>query len=516
MSTLYRAATIVFVFNLLSKVLGFVRDAALAAFFGAGSATDAYMIAYTLPYSLQAVLGMAFLTVMVPFLTGHLIQGKREEAFRVTSVVMNWIGLVLLGMVALGMVFAGPLTGLLAPGFDGATQVEAVRLMVIMMPSIFFMGMGMLFSGVLNAQKYFWLAAFGPALVNLIVILAIVVLNHVLGIYGAALGTLMGFAGFFVLLGLGIRQKGFRYHWGLADSDGLARQVTAGILPVAVSVSVNQVLLAVSRFFASGLAPGSISALDYAYRVKDLPLGIFAAAVVTATFPLMSEGAVRNELRQFAATFSKGYSAIMVLIIPVSLGMGALREPLIRVLYQRGAFDDTAAAMTYGALLFFSLALPAFSANMMMTRAYYAFRDYRTPLLAGLGAVAINLAASWMLVGPYGHQGLAAANGLASYGYAMLLFAGLKRRLPQLAVGRLLEVTVKSLAAAGVMTFVVLSVRGFAENALSPGVAGDLLVLGLCTLGGAGVYFALLRVLQYNELDEAIRLFKRRGTGRTK
>lgn len=512
MSGLYQAAGIVFFFNLVSKMLGYFRDAVLAAYYGAGSLTDAYMIAYTLPYSLQAVLGMAFLTVMVPFLTGFLMQGKRQEAFRLTSVVVRKVGFWLLVLVVLGMILARPVTRIMAPGFDEAAIRQTAGLMRVMLPSIFLMGMGMLYSGVLNAEKKFALVAFAPGLVNILMMLGIILLNGTLGIYGAAVGTLAGFAGFYLLLWRGIRKMGFSFSLSAGDPEGMTRPVLQGILPVAVSVSVNQVLLAVSRFFASGLEAGSISALDFANRIMNLPLGIFTAAVVTAAFPLMTEGAARNETEKLASTLIRGIRAILVFIIPVSVGMVILRVPLVELLYQRGQFMARDTVMTAGALYWFSVALPAFSSNMMMTRAFYAYRDYRTPLLAGLAAVAVNAAASRLLVGAFAHNGLAAANALAAYSYTLLLLVLLVRRLGRLNLPYLARGILKSMAASALMGWAVLSLRGFIATLRPAGTGTTVLILGAGALAGVIIYFSVLKLLKYEELNEALGFLRKRRT----
>lgn len=499
MSSLYRAAGIVLVLNLASKILGFVRDATLAGYFGASAATDAYMVAYTLPYSLQAVLGMAFLTVMVPLFAGS---PDREHAYRVADGVVHRVGRILVVLVVGAILLAGPLTRLLAPGFDPETARTAAALMRIMLPSLLFMGLGMLFSGILNGEKRFALAASGPGLINVVVIAGILTLGRPLGIRGVALATLLGFAGYFLLLLWGVRRQGFSPTLGPHRSDPAVRGVLASILPVALSVSVSQVLLAVSRFFASGLDPGSISALDYANRIMNLPLGILAAAVVTATFPLLSEGAQGDQGEVFSRTFRKGFQTIAFFVIPVSFGMMVLREPLVRVLYQRGAFGPAATATTSQVLFFFSLALAGFAANMMMTRAFYARREYRFPLRCGLGAVGIHIALSAVLSGRYGLSGLAASNAVAAYAYAGLLALGLQRKVSGTEARRLGGALLRYLTGGLLMGWMVLSLRGFLENfpGTEPGYSLGLLASG--TALGLVVYLLALRVLGAGELRE--------------
>jgi putative peptidoglycan lipid II flippase len=168
-----KATGIVVLLNLLSRVLGFVRDAVIAREFGASGATDAYLVAYTLPYALQAVLGMAFVSVIVPVITTYLVKGEKRTAWQVVSIVFNWVILILIALTAIGILAAPMLIKLLAPGFSLETHELTVVLTRIIFPSIIFMGAGMLLTGVLNASGIFGVPAFAPAFANIIVIISV-------------------------------------------------------------------------------------------------------------------------------------------------------------------------------------------------------------------------------------------------------------------------------------------------------------------------------------------------------
>lgn len=495
-----RAAGVVLTINFFSRLLGFVRDAVIAGQFGASGATDAYMVAYTLPYSLQAVLGMAFATVMVPVVTGYLVEGRQEEGWRVASSILNGTTLLLTFLTVVGMILAPTLVALIAPGFEPELVALTTRLTRIMFPSIIFMGAGMLLTGVLNAGGYFALPAFAPALANIIVILTVVFLGNQYRVQGLAAGTLAGFVGFFMVQLPGLKALGYRYAAGIKWQHPAVRRATMAMLPVVLSVAVNQIYLAVNRFFASGLAQGSIASLDFANRLMNLPLGVFVAAVSTAVFPAFSRHAARQEKEQLANTLSRGMGMVLLVSIPAAVGMGVLREPLVRLVFERGAFDPQATARTAQALLYFSVGLAAVGVNTVLTRAFYALGDFWAPVTMGLLSVAVNVLLSRALMPLLGAAGLALANSLAAFNNSVLLALVLQTRIRSWSLAGAVWFGSKVALAAAVMGVAVfygrLWVGRFIPTVSGPGLA---LYLAVLVMGGA-LTFALTAVLM--KLDE--------------
>ncbi|GFN22765.1 murein biosynthesis integral membrane protein MurJ [Thermanaeromonas sp. C210] len=448
---LARAAGIVLVLNLLSRVLGFVRDAAIAAQFGAGPATDAYMVAYTIPYFLQTILGMAFLTVMVPTLTAYLVRGEREEGWRVASALGSWTALSLTTLALLGMAAASLLVPVLAPGFPPEVEGLAARLTRIMFLSLPFMGTGMMISGILNAGNYFTSPALAPALSNLIIIATALFFGSRYGIEGLAVGTVVSFVAFLAVQLPDLHRMGFRYTWRLDYHHPIVRKVSLYLLPVIFSLAVNQLYLATNRFFASHLAPGSITALDVGIRLVNLPLGVFVSAVSTAVFPALSEEAARGRREAMAHLTQKGLSLVTLAVVPAAAGLIILREPLVRVVFERGAFGSAATLMTAEVVYYASWGLLAQAAQPILMRSFYALEDVRTPALAGVISVGLNAGFSAVLVRHLGHGGLALSNSLAATFYALTLYYFLKGRLPELNPSFLLRSIGLTLLAAGGM-----------------------------------------------------------------
>lgn len=499
MSSVARATFTVLVINLISRVLGFVRDAVIAKEFGASGATDAYLVAYTLPYSLQAILGMAFVTVVVPIVTAYLLEGKDDEGWKIVSSMINGTCLVLGAVTALGIIFAPQLVRLMAPGFDPDTVSLTASLSRIMFPSIIFMGLGMLLTGVLNAGKIFAMPAFAPAFANIIIILTVMLFGGKSQIQGLAVGTLIGFIGFFLIQLPSLTKLKFRYYLKLDFQNPVVRKMTLSVLPVCMSIAVNQILLALNRFFASSLARGSITALDYADRLMNLPLGIFVSAISTAIFPLMAEEAARDDKEAFAKTVNRGLGTVTVAMLPAAVGLILLRVPVVELLFERGAFDHSATLMTAEALAYFCFGLWFISMNTILTRAYYALKNIKAPLYFGIISIVVNIILSYLLLPVLGHGGLALANSLAALANMILLYVYLQKNVKALKISPVAKTFGKSLGATLIMALVVQLITSLTNSFAARSTKTLLIQVALASSVGAIVYFVSVMLLKVEE-----------------
>ncbi|TDA68692.1 MAG: murein biosynthesis integral membrane protein MurJ [Clostridia bacterium] len=508
---LARAAGAVFIVNLASRALGFVRDMVIASAYGATPATDAFMVAYTLPYLLQSVLGMAFITVMVPVVTASLAQDREQEAWYLASGIFNRVALLLVAVTAAGIAFTPQLISLMAPGFAPGQAALAGELTRIMFPSLVLVGLGMLLTGILNACRVFALPAAAPAAANLLVILAVVLAGRRFWIHSLAWGTLLGFVAFFLIQWPALRRLGFRYVFTWAGDRPEVGRVVASLLPVALATSINQIYLAINRALASGLDPGRITALDLANRVLNLPIGIVAAAIATVIFPVMASQAAAGRKEELARASSAGLGLVFFLSLPVTVGMMVLASPLIQLLFGRGAFGAGATALTATALLYFALGLPALAAKMLITRTYYALGRYRVPLATGLASVAVDIGLSWWWLPILGHGGLALANSVAAtFDLALLLWL-VRRYLPTTSYGPVLFSLTQTIVASLVMGVLVgRLVQSFPPPA---GSLALLLWVAAAALLGAAIFLLSARILRVPEISLLTRSFFSRPKG---
>ena len=504
-----RATIVILILNMLSKVLGFIRDAVIVMEFGAGGVTDAYLVAYTLPYALQAVLGMSFVTVIVPVLTGYLVRGEEKEGALVASTVVNGTGIILTVLTIIGVLISPWLVKLLAPGFGQEQLTLAIRLTKIMFPSIIFMGLGLMLTGILNAHKIFAVPAFAPSVANIAVILAVLLVGGKYKIDGLAIGTLAGFMGFLLIQVPAIKKLTLGFKKAFDWKHPEVKKLALAVLPVTFAIAVNQINLAMNRYFASlSLPPGSITALDYANRVMNLPLGIFAAAVATVAFPALAAKGAAKDWQGFGQEFSASFRLMSFTMLPAGVGLLVLREPVVRLLFERKAFTPEATLMTSQALLYFCLGLWFLGALYLLTRAYYSFGDLKTPAVVGLVAIIANGIFSLIFLNWLGHRGLALANTLAAGVNGILLFYLLKKRVPQWKPQELLSPLSKMVLAAALMgagvNFVHLFWGGFASFWLEAGAVLALALLGVVTYAAAVL---LLKVEEGGRILKMLRHF---------
>ncbi|MDX9873153.1 MAG: murein biosynthesis integral membrane protein MurJ, partial [Clostridia bacterium] len=339
-----------------------------------------------------------------------------------------------------------------------------------------------------------------PGFSNLVIIFFVIFLGG-WGIDYLALGTLCGMAGILLIQLPSLARSGFKYYWDWNIRHVEVRGIFYNLLPIFLGTAVNQIYLAINRYFASGLGEGSISALNYAGKLMNLPLGVFVLAVSSAIFPTLAEYAVKEDRIALGGTLNRGLKIVLLITLPAAAGLMALSTPIVRLLFERGAFDHLATVMTSGALVWFTAGMFAMAVNMVLTRAYYAVSDVRTPLYVGGLSIVVNIIASRMLTGPMGHNGLALANTLAAVFSAVVLYALLKRHLPKLYFADLMISAGKALTASVLTAFTALAVFSFLAGLLTgPGSLSLLVQVMGAIAAGAVVYGVSILVLREKEV----------------
>jgi putative peptidoglycan lipid II flippase len=426
----------------LSRVLGMVRDAVIAGIFGGGAAFEAYLAASRPPETLfYVVAGGGLASAFIPTITNYLEKKDEKEAWRMANAVLTLIVLIMLGLAGLVALFARPIVAtVLAPGFaeDPGQLALTARLMQVMMLSPVIFAISGLIMGVLNAHQRFLLPAFAPALYNVGILFGAVALTPSLGIYGLAWGVVIGAALHLLiqLPGLAALHAPARPVLDLADPG--VREVARLMGPRVLGLAIVQVNFWVNIALASDMVEGSVAALGRAWVVFLLPQGVIAQSVANAVFPTFSIHAARGETGQLRATLGQVIRAVLFLAIPASVGLIVLRAPVVRLLFERGAFTPADTQATAWALLFYGLGLVAHSLVEIVTRAYYAMHDTRTPVLIGGAAMALNVVLSLALIrvmgdpgslvrGPF--AGLALANTLATTLEGALLVAFIRGKV---------------------------------------------------------------------------------------
>jgi putative peptidoglycan lipid II flippase len=498
----------------LSRILGFVRERGIAQIFGRTRLTDIFFAAFSIPDLMYYLLvGGALSAAFIPVFTSYLANDKEKEGWYVASTFINVTVLLLLAFTIVGIIFAPQLAPLVAYDFSGRDLALLVRQMRFMFPAVFFTALAGLQMGILNSYQVFGPPAFGPIVYNLAIIVACYVLGPSLGLTGLAVGVVAGAIGnFFVQLPY-IRSHNRGYRLVMDFHHPGIRKIFRLMIPSLVGLSVTQINLIINQSLASGLAAGSITALRYANRLMQLPLGIFAMGISTAIFPTLARQASRKEMDDFRATFSLGLRSTFFITIPSGIGLWVLGEPIVRLLFQGAEFTAADTKATAFALGFYSLGLFAQSGIQIITRVYYSLNDTATPVLTGLLTVGVNVLLNLLFLSQtnLSHGGLALAfsiSGIINF-FALLFF--LRKRIGSIDGGRISWSFLKTGVASLGMGLAVL---WFADR-INPfldlhTVMGQLLEVGGGMLAGVLVFLVAAYLMRMEELNLILDLVKRK------
>jgi putative peptidoglycan lipid II flippase len=453
--------------TMLSRVFGLMREQMMAILFGAGFATDAFNVAFRIPNLLRDLFAEgAMSSAFVPTFTEALHRRGEEDAWTLGRQLMTTLALILVALCALGAWLAPWLVRAFAAGFASVPgKLElTVTLTRIMLPLLPLVALAAVAMGMLNARGQFAIPALAPALMNLGMIvfgIALIPVCRMLGwppilamAFGVIIGGLLQFGTQLPpLLRLGFR---FGRPWPI-DHPGVAR-VARLMTPATIGLAATQINLLVSTQIASLLPQGSVSWLWYAFRLMQLPIGVFGVALATVSMPALARAAVENDLPALKRTLSATLRLVFLLTLPAALWMAVMSRPIIALLYEHGRFHAGDTQQSAGALVMYCVGLPAFAAVGVMTRTFYALGETRVPVQASFVSVALNLGLNLLFIGPLrglglAHTGLALATSLTAMVNFLQLSLYLRRRVGRFEGRRiattLMRVALASLIAAG-------------------------------------------------------------------
>jgi len=438
-----RSAGIVSIAVMFSRVLGLVREMVFAYFFGSGFLNDAFQFAFRIPNVLRDLFAEGALSVaFVKVFTDYLIKKSEAEAWRLASLAFNALAVVLSVITLIGIVFAGMFVDLIARGFSPEKAALATWLTQIMFPFIIFVAMAALAMGVLNTKGKFGVPASASTVFNVVSIVAGLGFAYWLSggswvvptdpsaipeppaqwaIIGMAIGTLLGGIAQFLMQVPSLLKVGFRFLPVLSFTDPGLKRVMGLMGPAIIGTSAVQINVLVNTFFVSGVE-GGLSWLGYAFRLMQFPIGVFGVAVGTASIPVLSRLASEEKIPEFRNTLSSSINLVFLLALPSACGLIVLGQPIIRLLYSHGgAFKETDVPMTAWALSGYAVGLTGYAAIKVLSPAFYALNDARTPMVIALISIVVNAVASYFLMDLFSGIGVSAQypNGYGHVGVAL-------------------------------------------------------------------------------------------------
>lgn len=492
---LVRATGTVMLFFVLSRALGLAREIAIGYQFGTSAPLDAYVAAFRIPDLLfNLVAGGALASAFIPPYTARLAANDVRASWRLASQVINLVFVVMALLCLAAALAAEPLVGAtVGVGFTLAQKRLTADLMRIMLltPTIF--AISGIVMAILNAHQEFLLPAIAPVVYNLGIIGGALLLAPTFGVYGLAWGVVAGAWLHLLIQVPWLMRRPLEYAPQLGLRDPGVQEVVRLMLPRTLGIAAVQINFLVNTILASTLPAGGLAALNYAWLLILLPIGVIAQSIATVLFPTFSRLYALNDVGGLRRAFSVGFRVTLFLTIPATVGLYLLRMQVIEILLQRGAFDARSTAQTALALQFFAIGLFAHAGLETLTRAFYALHDTATPVRVGVAAVGLNIALSLVLFKPLAQGGLALANSLATMMEMLALLYWLRPRLGGMDGG-----TIARSVAKMVLGAVVMGVAIQVWLALSVGQNEWLVILGGMALG-AVAYLATMVVLQSPE-----------------
>lgn len=519
-SRLAKSAAVMSVATLTSRVLGIARDTVLARTFGAGPVMDAYLVAFRVPNLLRDLFAEGAMTAaFVPTFTRTLQSRGKEEAWRVGNLVLNALLLVTGVVVVIGLLVADPLTAMLAgeyrddPEWLGMTS-SMTKIMLPFLPTI---AISVAMMGMLNSLRKFFIPALSPAMFNVATIacaLASVPVMPMFGLHpviGLAIGTLIGGVGQILLQWPSLRAEGFRYRPILSFRDPDVRDILRLMGPGTIGVAAAPINVLVNTYLATYEGPGAVSWLTYAFRLMYLPIGIFGVSVATAALPDLSRQYGEGDMPGMRRTLSSAVRLMLVMNVPAMVGLMVLASPIVELVLEYDKFTDVDTAATAAALVFYAPGLLGYSAVKIVSPAFYAMKDSRTPVTVSLISVGANLALNLMLVKVLGYRGLALGTAIAALFNAATLLWIFRRRAHGID-GRALLLTIVKI---GIASAVMGIAAHFASVWLATVLHGDAVLFRITRVFGAigaGVVVLAIaaKLLRIEEFDTAVARLLRR------
>lgn len=491
---------------LLSKLTGFFRDVSLAYAFGTSVESDAFVLAQSVTGIFSSLLFVALGVAFIPAFSKLKLKDNKSELDDFVDSTYSVVGSVTLIVSLVGIFAADIIVYLLAPGFSIEGHGIAVTLTRILLPTIFLSFIVTIHGQQLRGNNIFLPVACIAIPLNLILVGAFIFLTPSMGIYGAAYAFVAGTAVQIILLHPFVRKTGYRFHFNYNIKNNGLREVLILTLPIMIGNAIQTIDTLVNRILASGLAEGSMAALNFSNRLSMFIIGLISLGAGTVCYTKMSELGAKKEYEELKGFIKSIINLLNLVVVPATVGMMVLNVPIIKFVFEYGAFDSSSSEMTAVALWFYSIGLVGFVLRDIITRAFYALSDAKTPMINGGIAVGIGVVLNIILVRFMGIGGLALATSVSGILGILLLLVSLRKKLGQIGFKEMSVTFIKTCIAGAVMGLTVHYLYDILFNAT--GILAVALLLDIVC--GIMVYGALVLFLRIREVDFVVGCIRRK------
>ena len=486
--------------TIIAKILGFFRELILASIYGASMYSDAYILASNIPWVILTVIGTALSTTFIPIYFDINNNKGKKLALKFTNNTINIMVIICIIITGIAIVFPIPIVKIFAYGFNEETFTITVDFTRILILGVVFTALSHIMTAYLQIKNNFIIPSIIGVPKNIIIITSML-LSIKYGPYIMVWGTLLGMASEFLFQLPFAIKNGYKYESYINIKDEYVKKTVWLMVPVLIGVGVNQINAMIDRGLASTLVEGSISALNYANKLNGFIMALFITSVAAVIYPMLSKLSLENNKENFSKAVAKSVNSIILLVLPISIGAIVLSTPIVKFLFQRGAFDAKATNMTSIALVMYSIGMVAFGLRDILGKVFYSRQDTKTPMTNGIIAMIINIVLNIILVKPFGYGGLAFATSMSAIICILLLFGSLKKKIGYFGQDKIIKTTFKSIISAIVMGIITYFAYNLLNNVLGSGFINEAISLFVAIGTGSIVYGVCIIVLKVEEVS---------------
>lgn len=498
MSSLKKTAVIITIITIGSKIIGFGREVVLAYFFGTSYVVDAYLMSITIPNILFGWINTISMSY-TPIYTGINLKDGHKKSLSFTNNIISVVLACSLICIILCYIFNKQIVTIFAPGFSGDTFNLTSRFLNISVFSILFSSVLQVLSAYLNCNNKFIESSlpmlFFSSTQIVFIVMSGIVSTHVL-IYGYIVAVIMQFFTTYLFS----YKECYRFKFNIRITPEIKKTFIL-VIPIFISSAIIQINSFVDKSFASVLAEGSISALNYANILRSFIFTIFTVAITTMIYPLLSKSITEKNIDAVKNMFSKSINLTIILFIPITIGAILLATPAIQFVYERGAFSSQSTILTSTAFIMYSIGILPLAFSDIITRVFYSMQDTKSVMITSIISVILNIILNFLLIKPLKHNGLALATSLSSIFTIPILFVILRKKLGSLYLKNSLKLLLKSCFSTSIMAVVVYFSFRYFSNLLGTGKIYILISLVVSASLGGIIYFALMVIIRVKEMD---------------
>lgn len=502
--TAAQTAILMAILTLLSKFLGFAREMVMAGFFGTSYIVDSYVMANAIPGIIFSGIFGSIATAYIPLFSKKFENGGESEGNRFTSQVLKILLTFSILSAIFGILLSDQMVSVFAPGFSGKTAELTSFFLKITFSYVIFSSIAGVLESFLQYKNTFLPQIVVGYSQNVIVVMVIVI-SAFFNYYFLVFGLLIAYAVRSLLLWIISKKKGFRFIMdGFFDKETMI-SISVLAVPVFIGSSTDQINQFVNKLLASNLPEGSVSALNYASTINSMILSLTITILTTIIYPKLAHANSLDDRSRFADIIQRGFDLIYILALPLTLGSILYSTEIVRIIYERGAFNSEATLMTSSAFLFYSIGILFVALNKLLSRVYYSMHNMKTPMTFACISVIINVVLNLLMIDELQHKGLALATSIAAISNTILLIAGLYSQKNQLRViksrQKLLTVSLCALVsvAGSYLAYHVFPVFG---------LLSQIIFLCAAVFIAAMIYLALLWLFKIDDLKLIADIFR--------